>query len=385
MTQDWRHGGFGVYVHWPFCQAKCPYCDFNSHVSARIDQPRWARAYVREIARQATMVPDRTVGSIFIGGGTPSLMSPETVAEVIAAVRATWPAANDLEVTLEANPTSVEAGRFAGYRDAGVTRVSLGVQALDDVALKALGRLHSAAEARAAFDVARHQFERVSFDLIYARQHQTAAEWQAELTEALLMAVDHLSLYQLTIEDGTPFAARRAVGGLRGLPRDDVAADLYDLTQELCTDAGMAAYEVSNHSVKGMESKHNMIYWRSGDWLGVGPGAHGRVTTADGRWATVAPCAPGDWLTRVEQDRADALDRTLLSDADIAAEVLMMGLRLSEGVALPRLATLGFQPDGSVVDDLMTDGLIRLEEDRLSVTRQGRLLLNHVVARLLPD
>lgn len=381
-VDDWRHGGFGVYLHWPFCQAKCPYCDFNSHVTAQIDQKRWADAYRRDIARVAALVPDRIVRSIFIGGGTPSLMQPDTVAAVVDAVRGGWPTANDLEVTLEANPTSVEAGRFRGYRDAGVNRVSMGIQALDDHALRRLGRMHSVAEARAAFDVARAHFERVSFDLIYARQDQSAAEWKRELHEALSMAVDHLSLYQLTIEDGTPFAARLAAGGLRGLPDQDLSADLYEVTQEVCSAAGMDAYEVSNHARPGAMSQHNLIYWRCGDWAGVGPGAHGRLTIAGERCATVAPSAPGAWLARAEAG-IDVDSSEPLARPDAAAEVLMMGLRLSEGVDLRRLRTLGLEVAG--LQELVDDGLIALDGSRMTASARGRLILNSVLRRLLSD
>ena len=381
--EDWREGGFGVYVHWPFCQAKCPYCDFNSHVATRIDQRRWAEAYRREIARVAAETPGRVVQTVFLGGGTPSLMAPETVAAVIEAVRQGWPAVNDPEVTLEANPTSVEAGRFAAYRAAGVTRVSLGVQALDDDALRRLGRLHGAAEARAAFDVARRAFDRVSFDLIYARQDQTTADWRRELSEALEMAVDHLSLYQLTVEDGTPFAARLAAGGLRGLPDEDLAADLYLLTQDLCGAAGMPAYEVSNHARPGAESRHNLIYWRSGEWAGVGPGAHGRLGGPCGRRAIVAPAAPEVWLERVERTGCGTGPGEVLGPEDRAAEVLMMGLRLSEGVSRARLAGLGWTPATQTAQELVEDGLLTVTPERLVATPAGRLVLNGVLRRLL--
>ncbi|HDR29144.1 radical SAM family heme chaperone HemW, partial [Rhodovulum sp.] len=285
-AEDWQAGGFGLYVHWPFCLSKCPYCDFNSHVAASIDMGEWQRAYLSEIRRIGAETGPRTLTSVFFGGGTPSLMAPDLVAAILDTVRATWPCANDMEVTLEANPGSVEAGRFAGYRDAGVGRVSLGVQALNDADLGRLGRLHSAAEARAAFDIARNTFERVSFDLIYARQDQLLADWQAELGQALALGVDHLSLYQLTIEPGTAFGDRHARGGLRGLPDDDRAADMYLATQEICAAAGLPAYEVSNHARPGAESRHNLIYWRYGDYAGIGPGAHGRLTLDGRRWAT---------------------------------------------------------------------------------------------------
>jgi len=256
---DWRAGGFGLYIHWPFCQSKCPYCDFNSHVAASIDQRRWRDAYLREIARVGAETRGRVLQTVFFGGGTPSLMEPEIVAEVLGAVRATWPMVNDPEITLEANPGSVEAGRFRGFRDAGVNRISMGVQALNDADLRRLGRLHSVAEARQAFDIARNCFDRVSFDLIYARQDQTLEQWRAELTEALSMAVDHLSMYQLTIEDGTAFGDRFARGGLKGLPDEDVQADMYAVTQEVCAAHGMPAYEVSNHARPGAESRHNLV------------------------------------------------------------------------------------------------------------------------------
>ena len=276
MPEDWENGGFGLYVHWPFCQAKCPYCDFNSHVVARIDQQAWLDAYICEIDRLSDQTSDKVLHSIFFGGGTPSLMEPFVVAGVIAHAQKRWRWRNDVEITLEANPTSVEAQRFLGYRAAGVNRVSMGVQSLRDADLRALGRLHSASEAAAAFKIARQTFEQVSFDLIYARQNQTLEDWRAELSEALDLAVDHLSLYQLTIEDGTAFGDRFSAGKLRGLPDDDRAADMYALTQELCAGAGLPAYEVSNHARAGAESVHNKVYWKCGDYAGIGPGAHGR-------------------------------------------------------------------------------------------------------------
>ena len=378
--EDWRSAGFGLYIHWPFCASKCPYCDFNSHVVARIDQRRWRDAYVAEIRRGAAELPGRVLNTVFFGGGTPSLMAPEVVADVLDAIRAGWPLANDLEVTLEANPGSVEAGRFAGYRQAGVTRISMGVQALNDADLRRLGRLHCVAEARAGFDVARREFDRVSFDLIYARQDQTPEDWRRELAEALSMAVDHLSLYQLTIEDGTPFAARAAAGGLRGLPDDDRAADLYALTQELCDAAGMPAYEVSNHARAGAESRHNLLYWRSGDWAGIGPGAHGRLTLEGVRWATDTPRAPGDWLARVEAHGTESRQR--LDRDETAEELLMMGLRLSEGVALDRLHRLGVEIAPPALASLREDGMIWVGEGRIGTTAAGRLVLNGVLRGL---
>ncbi|MEZ5911133.1 MAG: radical SAM family heme chaperone HemW [Paracoccaceae bacterium] len=382
--EDWQNGGFGLYLHWPFCQAKCPYCDFNSHVATSIDQARWADAYVSEIARLAEETGPRTLHSVFFGGGTPSLMSPDTVHRVMTAVRAAWPAANDQEVTLEANPTSVEAGRFRGYADAGVNRLSMGVQALNDADLRRLGRLHSVAEARKAFDIARAAFPRVSFDLIYARQHQDLAGWQHELREALSMAVDHLSLYQLTIEDGTAFGARAAAGGLRGLPEDDVAADLYQATQDLCDVAGMPAYEVSNHAKTGSESRHNLIYWRAGDYAGIGPGAHGRLTLAGVRLATECPRDPNGWLRSVERTGTGETPREPIGAADQAGEYLMMSLRLAEGTDLARYAWLAGQSLPMTRVAALADlGLVETTEDRLRATPAGRMVLNAVLRDLM--
>ncbi|ARE40609.1 Radical SAM family protein [Rhodovulum sp. P5] len=385
-AEDWQEAGFGLYIHWPFCLAKCPYCDFNSHVVAHIDMERWARAYVSEIRRLGAETGPRILNSVFFGGGTPSLMSPDLVNTILETVRTTWPCANDMEITLEANPTSVEADRFRGYRDAGVNRVSLGIQALNDGDLKRLGRMHSVAEARAAFDIARRCFARVSFDLIYARQDQTLADWRAELREALSMAVDHLSLYQLTIEPGTAFGDRLNRGGLRGLPDEDLGADMYAATQEICEDAGMPAYEVSNHARPGAESRHNLIYWRMGDYAGVGPGAHGRLTLDSTRWATETPLSPEEWLTRVETGENGELPRQALSREDQAAEYLLMGLRLVEGISISRLENLAGKPlNHNIINDLVESGLIGTAHGRLYATKTGRALLNGVIAALLPD
>jgi oxygen-independent coproporphyrinogen-3 oxidase len=381
--EDWRAGGFGLYVHWPFCASKCPYCDFNSHVAARIDQRRWAEAYRAELRRVAALTGPRVLNTVFFGGGTPSLMEPGTVAALMTELRACWPVANDLEVTLEANPGSVEAGRFAGYREAGVNRISMGLQALDDADLGRLGRLHSVAEARAAFAVARELFDRVSFDVIYARQDQTLAAWEAELAQALEMAVDHLSLYQLTIEEGTAFGARAAAGKLRGLPEEGLAADMYARTQELCAAAGMPADEVSNHARPGAESRHNLIYWRSGDWAGIGPGAHGRLTLEGRRWATETALAPGEWLARVETAGSGETERQALDATEAAEELLMMGLRLAEGVELVRLEAWGLRLEACVINELCGGGLLRQAGGRLLATAEGRLLLNAVLRRLL--
>ena len=383
LTDDWRAGGFALYVHWPFCAAKCPYCDFNSHVAASIDQSRWLAAYRMELARLGAELPGRVLNSIFFGGGTPSLMAPETVAGVIEAARAIWPFANDIEITLEANPTSVETGRFRGYADAGVNRVSMGVQALNDDDLRRLGRMHSVAEARAAFDIARDCFTRVSFDLIYARQDQDRAHWRRELTQALSMAVDHLSAYQLTIEPGTAFGARHAKGGLKGLPDDDISADRYLDTQEICAAAGMPTYEISNHARPGAESRHNLIYWRQGDWAAIGPGAHGRLSLPSGRWATEAHQAPGAWLAAVEtRGNGDSL-REALTLSDRAIEYLLMSMRLTEGMEIARYLAHGAELPQGRVTDLVGLGLVTQTGDRLAATATGRPVLNAILRELV--
>ena len=385
LTEDWKNAGFGLYIHWPFCQAKCPYCDFNSHVAAKIDQKAWAKAYLSEIDRVGEETDGRILRSVFFGGGTPSMMDPEIVDAILSKVRATWGMANDIEITLEANPTSVEAGRFAGYREAGVNRISMGVQALNDADLKALGRLHSHTEALAAFDVARNIFDRVSFDLIYARQNQTLEAWREELSRALALAVDHLSLYQLTIENGTAFGDRYSAGKLRGLPDDDRAADMYELTQTLCEDAGFPAYEVSNHAKSGSESLHNRIYWRYGDYAGIGPGAHGRLTFAGQRYATETPLAPGAWRALIDRTGSGEGSRSVLTQSDAATEFLLMGLRLSEGVDLNRLEGEMFHRIIPKINGLSDMGMVEREQDRLRVTTRGRPVLNAVLRHLLDD
>lgn len=381
---DWQAGGFGLYIHWPFCEAKCPYCDFNSHVSAKIDQSAWLRAYLSELERAAAEVPNRALNSVFFGGGTPSLMAPESVAAIIETVRRLWPTSNDLEVTLEANPSSVEAGRFAGYRDAGVNRISIGVQALNDTDLRRLGRMHSVKEAYAAIDIAKAAFERVSFDLIYARQEQSLAEWRAELTLALDLAADHLSLYQLTIEAGTAFGARHAKGGLRGLPDEDLSADMYDLTQEVCGEAGLPAYEISNHAADFGQSRHNLIYWRAGDYVGVGPGAHGRVTLNGRRYATETHLQPQVWLNTVADLGSGESQRVAINAQEQSEEYLMMSLRLAEGSDLLRFSGLGGQaisPDK--IAELEDLGLVTRAGTRLQATARGRPVLNGVLRAFL--
>lgn len=381
LDDDWRAGGFGLYLHWPFCESKCPYCDFNSHVATQVDEGRWRAAYLREIDRAADETSGRVLRSVFLGGGTPSLMSPELVAAILERIRSAWRLENDFEVTLEANPGSVEAGRFAGYRDAGVNRVSIGVQSLRDDALRQLGRKHDAREARKAVDLAQSLFPRVSFDLIYARENQSAGDWEAELLEALSLGTSHLSLYQLTIEPGTPFAARLARGGLRGLPGEDRGAELYQLTQKICDAAGRPAYEVSNHSRPDDRSKHNSIYWRAGDYVGIGPGAHGRLTIAGKRLATEAIRAPSAWLAGTDGDTAE-LPRVTLSRHDQAVEYLMMGLRLRDGISLSRLGRLsGYPTFPDAFKDLVGWGMVEISGDSLVATESGRLVLNSVIAQ----
>jgi oxygen-independent coproporphyrinogen-3 oxidase len=386
--------GFGVYLHWPFCRAKCPYCDFNSHVRDAIDQARWRRAllaeldhYARETAPSGTAGPGRTVTSVFFGGGTPSLMDPETTAALIAAVRAHWPTAPDLEVTLEANPTSVEAGRFAAYAAAGVNRVSLGVQALDDAGLAFLGREHDAAEALGAVALARRHFPRVSFDLIYARPGQTPAAWAEELRRALGEGCSHLSLYQLTIEENTVFHARARRGELP-LADPDTAAALFEATQETLAAEGLPAYEISNHARPGEESRHNLTYWRAGDYVGIGPGAHGRLTLAGRRWATRQHRAPEIWLQTVEQAGHATRARTEVPPDERLVELTMMGLRLAEGI--PRAAfrrECGAEPealfDAAKLRALADEGYLQLDATALRATAEGRQRLDALLGYLL--
>ena len=385
MPEDWEHGGFGLYIHWPFCQAKCPYCDFNSHVVAQIDQAAWRDAYLIEIDRIGAETQGRVLKSVFFGGGTPSMMDPDLVDAILTKVRATWPMANDIEITLEANPTSVEAGRFVGYRDAGVNRVSMGIQALNDKDLRALGRLHTTQEALTAFSTARETFDRVSFDLIYARQGQNLAEWEAELTQALGLAIDHLSLYQLTIEDGTAFGDRYAAGKLRGLPDDDTAADMYALTQDICGAANFDSYEVSNHARHGFESIHNQIYWRYGDYAGIGPGAHGRLTLNGQRLATEAPLTPMQWLAQVRKTGNGDAERSVLSLDDQRSELLLMGMRLREGVKMDRLSIRENQVFLNNINKLDNLGMVEVDAGRLVLTPSGRPVLNAVLRELLAD
>ena len=375
---------FGVYIHWPFCLSKCPYCDFNSHVRhGGIDEARYVKAFLREIETTAARVPDRTVSTIFFGGGTPSLMSPSTVSAIIDGIGKHWTIAPDVEVTLEANPTSVEAERFRGFRAAGVNRVSLGVQALDDRSLKELGRLHTAEEALKAVAIARSVFDRYSFDLIYARPGQTTQDWAQELNRAISEAAEHLSLYQLTIEADTPFFALHANGKLI-TPDDDLSRDLYDVTQEVCDKAGLLAYEISNHAREGAQCRHNLVYWRGNDYAGIGPGAHGRLEQNGKRYATATEKRPESWLMRVESLGHGIIVDDVLTREERADEYLLMGLRLAEGIDPERYAAIAGRPlDEKRIAILRAEGAVETtSKGFLRVTQAAFPILDAVVADL---
>ncbi|WP_337181172.1 radical SAM family heme chaperone HemW [Shinella sp.] len=384
LGADLSDPGFGIYVHWPFCAAKCPYCDFNSHVRHQpVDQPRFVQAFLKEMATMRRLTGSRSVTSIFMGGGTPSLMAPETVDAILNGIARHWHVPDGIEITMEANPSSVEAERFRGYRAAGVNRVSLGVQALNDRDLKFLGRLHDVADALKAIRLARDIFPRMSFDLIYARPNQTVEEWDRELKEAVSYAVDHLSLYQLTIEEGTPFYGLHKAGKLV-VPDGEQSAVLYEATQEITEREGMPAYEVSNHARPGSESRHNLTYWRYGDYVGIGPGAHGRLTTGGAKIATATERRPEGWLELVEAEGHGMVDQEVLEYEAQADELLLMGLRLREGVDLARWQSLsGRDLDPDREQFLIGHGFIeRLGNSRLRCTPAGMLILDAVVADL---
>lgn len=376
---------FGIYVHWPFCASKCPYCDFNSHVRERIDEAAWLDAYRREIRHYAALTPGRMVDSIFFGGGTPSLMSPATVQAIIDEIVKSWHVKNDIEITLEANPTSVEAEKFRGFRVAGINRVSLGIQALNDKDLKFLGRQHNSEEAVKAIKIAASTFDRFSFDLIYARPHHAVDEWRDELNEALDYAVGHLSLYQLTIEEGTPFHTRHARGEFT-VPDEEQGAALYEATQEILSARGMPSYEISNHALPGEESRHNLVYWRYGDYVGVGPGAHGRLTLNGVKYATRAHRAPEIWLERVAAHGHGAHDHETVVPQDRITEALMMGLRLREGVPMDRLIAEGGTDAPLSLDKVQAmtgEGMLEFDGQTLRATPAGAVRLNALVAYLL--
>ncbi len=382
-----RETGFGLYVHWPFCLSKCPYCDFNSHVRDRVDHEAWRAALLRELDHYADETGGRALTSIFFGGGTPSLMQPATVAAVIERARQRWRFADDIEITLEANPTSVEAAKFAALGVAGVNRVSLGVQALNDADLRFLGRHHSAADARAAIGIARQNFRRYSFDLIYARPGQTVAAWRSELTAALDLAGDHLSVYQLTIEPETVFGAAFRRGELQ-VPDEDTAGTLFELTQEILDAAGLPAYEISNHARPGRECRHNLTYWRYGDYVGIGPGAHGRLTLGGEKIATRQHRAPEAWLAAVAARGHATRQRDPVPRPERLTELLMMGLRTIEGVDRARVTaecgrSIEDALDRPKIGRLVDGGFLVLDDDGLRATPTGRQRLNAVIGELL--
>ncbi|MEK4034069.1 radical SAM family heme chaperone HemW [Methylocystis sp. IM3] len=376
--------GFGVYVHWPFCLSKCPYCDFNSHVRrGDVDEDRFVEAFAVELAHRASLAPGREVRSIFFGGGTPSLMSPSTVEAILAQIASHWTLARDVEITLEANPTSVEASRFKGFKAAGINRVSLGLQALNDIDLKGLGRQHSVAEALMAVDIANSVFDRTSFDLIYGRSGQTPAAWRKELDLALARAPEHVSLYQLTIEPDTMFE-RMVNTGKMTIPDAETQRALWDVTQEITARHGLPAYEVSNHARPGAECRHNLVYWRYGEYAGVGPGAHGRIVTSRGRRAMACERHPEMWLTCVETEGHGLVEDELLNAEQEGDEFLLMGLRLREGIDPQRYFLLtGKKLSQSRISELVGDGLVELtRENRLRVSSEGFPVLDAVVADL---
>ncbi len=381
---DWQHGGFGIYIHWPFCLAKCPYCDFNSHVSRNIDHDMWREALLAELRYSATLTGPRKVDTVFFGGGTPSLMQAKTVSALIEEIDTLWGLKPNAEISLEANPTSVEAQKFVDFSQAGVNRISMGIQSLTDVDLKSLGRMHSVKEALMAFDIAKAQFERVSFDLIYARQKQTTKSWFAELRQALDLAVDHLSLYQLTIEQGTRFGDLYEKGNLKHLPPSDEAADMYLGTREICAEYGLDGYEISNYARKGAESRHNLIYWRYGDYVGIGPGAHARLTLNHQRTALYTHSQPQQWLDNVSNLGHGMRVPEILTLEDQAIEYLMMSMRLSEGSNLKRYEALaGQEISPARIAGLIELGMIETTENTVAATEKGRPLLNAVLAELL--
>jgi len=386
VSEDTR-AGFGLYVHWPFCRSKCPYCDFNSHVRAAVNHGSWRAALLKEMDHYAAATKGRQLTSIFFGGGTPSLMEPETVATVIDHAAGHWQADAKIEITLEANPTSVEAEKFAAFRTAGVNRVSLGVQSLREADLKFLGRQHDAAEARRAVALGHRYFDRLSFDLIYARPGQTVADWQDELRDALAMAGNHLSVYQLTIEPETAFASAHRRGDF-AVPDEETAAALYEATQEALEQVGLPAYEISNHARPGEGCRHNLTYWRYGDYVGIGPGAHGRLTLDGVKYATRQHRAPEAWLAQVERNGHATRQKDAVNAESRREEMLMMGLRLAEGVAAEAFETetgetLAAALDPARLKRLAEGGFVVLDQQGLRATAAGRQRLNAVLAQIL--
>ena len=385
MNGDDGTPGFGIYLHWPFCAAKCPYCDFNSHVRHKpVDQAEYVRGFLTEMKTMRAQTGSRTVTSVFIGGGTPSLMQPTTVTALLDGIAHYWGIPDGVEITMEANPSSVEAGRFRDYNEAGVNRVSLGVQSFNENDLKFLGRLHDVKQAKTAIGLARDIFPRLSFDLIYARPAQTLDAWKNELREALSYAADHLSLYQLTIEDNTPFQALHRAGKLV-ISSDDLAADLYDLTENITREAGLHNYEISNYAIPGAESRHNLTYWRYGDYIGIGPGAHGRFLDVNGlKQGTITECMPEKWLALTFEVGHGIVHCEQLNKHQQSDELLLMGLRLAEGIDVIRYEQLaGKSLKQDVLDNLVSDGLVEsVSNTRLKATQSGRMVLNSLIAAL---
>ncbi len=382
-----RPNQMGVYIHWPFCESRCPYCDFNAHVREKLDQKQWAQAYVQSLKHYAEIIPDKQIVSIFFGGGTPSLMEPKTVATIIDAVQSFWPVANDIEITLEANPTSVENDKLLAFKDAGINRVSLGVQALNDTDLKFFGRGHNVDEALKAIELAKTHFERSSFDLIYARPNQTLEDWEKELKQAVALSNGHLSLYQLTIERNTPFYMRHSRGEF-AIPDDVQGAEFYHLTQNILENAGLPAYEVSNHAKEGHACRHNLIYWRMADYIGVGAGAHGRFVQGRQKFASRDHAAPEIWLERVNKNGHGAHELEKLTPEDRFNECLMMGLRLRDGISIQAVEDKSGKVFSDMVDadklqsSIDQDWVIQ-SDDTLKLTREGLLRLNALIPYIL--
>ena len=382
---DWKNSGFGIYLHWPYCESKCPYCDFNSYVEKNVNWYEWELSFLSQLGFYYQETGDRRVNSIFFGGGTPSLMNPKLVSNIINHISNLWGFEDTVEITLEANPSSVESRRFAEFKAAGVNRVSIGVQALNNIDLKKLGRLHSVQDALNAIEIGKDTFDRVSFDLIYARQDQKLQDWELELKKALTLEPDHLSLYQLTIEPNTTFGNLKEKGKLSGLPDENLGGDLYHLTNNLCYKFGLNPYEVSNYSRKNHESIHNKIYWNYGDYLGVGPGAHGRITTQKGRFATQNYYSPIKWQKNALNNAGESI-RTLINGKDQADEMAMMGLRLDSGFSKERYFRLsGKKLNEKTLTFLISDNLITVENNFIKATAQGRVVLNSLILNILSD
>jgi len=382
---DWKNSGFGIYLHWPYCESKCPYCDFNSYVEKNVNWYEWELSFLSQLGFYYQETGDRKVNSIFFGGGTPSLMNPKLVSNIINHISNLWGFEDTVEITLEANPSSVESRRFAEFKAAGVNRVSIGVQALNNIDLKKLGRLHSVQDALNAIEIGKDTFDRVSFDLIYARQDQKLQDWELELKKALTLEPDHLSLYQLTIEPNTTFGNLKEKGKLSGLPDENLGGDLYHLTNNLCYKFGLNPYEVSNYSRKNHESIHNKIYWNYGDYLGVGPGAHGRITTQKGRFATQNYYSPIKWQKNALNNAGESI-RTLINGKDQADEMAMMGLRLNSGFSKERYFRLsGKKLNEKTLTFLISDNLITVENNFIKATAQGRVVLNSLILNILSD